>query len=216
MIKILLADDHKLMREGLRMLIEKTGRLTIVGEADNGVSAVRMARDLKPDLVLMDVSMPDLNGIEATRRIVTEAPGAKVIGLSMHTDKRFVRQMFTAGARGYVLKGSAFEEVAAAIKTVAAGRIYVSPKISDQVLADYVKQLTKPSAEAESPLSGREREVLQMLAEGKSSCTIAERLHVSVTTVDTHRKHIMDKLGFRSIAELTKYAVREGLTSLDD
>jgi two-component system, NarL family, response regulator NreC len=215
-MKILLADDHKLMREGLRALLEKLGRITIVGEAGNGISAVRMARDLKPDLVLMDIAMPDLNGIEATRRIITEAPGVKVIALSMHTDKRFVRHMFAAGAAGYVLKGSAFEEVSAAIKTVANGRIYISPTITDQVLADYVKQLTKPSAGAESPLSGREREVLQMLAEGKSSRNIAERLHVSVTTVDTHRKHIMDKLGFRSIAELTKYAIREGLTPLDE
>ena len=215
-MKILLADDHKLMREGLRMLLEKLGGMAIVGEAGDGISALRMALGLKPDLVLMDIAMPDLNGIEATRRIMTEAPGVKVIVLSMHADKRFVRQMFAAGARGYVLKGSAFEEVAAAIKTVTAGRIYVSPKITDQVLADYVKQLIKPSAGTESPLSGREREVLQMLAEGKSSRTIAERLHVSVTTVDTHRKHIMDKLGFRSIAELTKYAVREGLTPLDE
>jgi two-component system response regulator NreC len=209
-MKILLADDHVLMREGLRALLEKTGRMT------NGISAVRMARDLKPDLVLMDIGMPDLNGVEATRRIMTEAPGIKVIALSMHADKRFVRHMFAAGAAGYVLKGSAFEEVAAAVKTVAAGRIYISPKITDQVLADYVQQLIKPSAGAESPLSGREREVLQMLAEGRSSRTIAGRLHVSVTTVDTHRKHIMDKLGFRSIAELTKYAVREGLTPLDE
>ncbi len=215
-MKILLADDHKLMREGLQMLLEKLGGMTIVGEAGNGLSAVRMARDLKPDLVLMDIAMPDLNGIEATRRIMTEAPGVKVIALSMHADKRFVRHMFAAGARGYVLKGSAFEEVATAIKTVAAGRIYISPKIADQVLAEYVEQLIKPSAGADSPLSGREREVLQMLAEGKSSRTIAKRLHVSVTTVDTHRKHIMDKLGFRSIAELTKYAVREGLTPLDE
>jgi len=215
-MKILLADDHKLMREGLRMLLEKLDGITVVGEAGNGISAVRMARDLEPDLVLMDIAMPDLNGIEATRRIMIEAPGVKVIALSMHADKRFVRHMFAAGAAGYVLKGSAFEEVAAAIKKVAAGRIYISPKITDQVLAEYVKQLTKFSAGAESPLSGREREVLQMLAEGKSSRKIAERLHVSVTTVDTHRKHIMDKLGFRTIAELTKYAVREGLTSLDE
>jgi len=215
-MKILLADDHKLIREGLRLLLEKRGRITIVGEADNGISAVRMARDLKPDLVLMDIAMPDLNGIEATRRIRTEAPGVKVIALSMHMDKRFVRHMFAAGASGYVLKESAFEEVSMAIKAVAMGRLYISPKITDQVLAEYVKQLTKPSAGEESPLSGREREVLQMLAEGKSSRKIAERLHISVTTVDTHRKHIMDKLGFRTIAELTKYAVREGLTSLDE
>ena len=198
------------------MLLEKLGRMTIVGEADNGVSAVRMVRDLKPDLVLMDIAMPDLNGIEATRRIMTESPGVKVIALSMHADKRFVRGMFMAGATGYVLKGSAFEEVATAIRTVAAGRIYISPKITDQVLGDYIKLLTKPSPRGESPLSDREREVLQMLAEGKSSRMIAECLHVSVTTVDTHRKHIMDKLGFRTIAELTKYAVREGLTSLDE
>jgi len=198
------------------MLLEELGGITVVGEAGNGISAVRMARESKPDLVLMDIAMPDLNGIEATRRIMIESPGVKVIALSMHADKRFVRHMFAAGAAGYVLKGSAFEEVAAAIKKVAAGRIYISPKITDQVLAEYVKQLTKPSAGAESPLSGREREVLQMLAEGKSSRKIAEHLHVSVTTVDTHRKHIMDKLGFRTIAELTKYAVREGLTSLDE
>jgi len=215
-MNILLADDHKLIREGLRLLLEKRGRITIVGEADNGISAVRMARDLKPDLVLMDIAMPDLNGIEATRRIRTEAPGVKVIALSMHMDKRFVRHMFAAGASGYVLKESAFEEVSMAIKAVAMGGLYISPKITDQVLAEYVKQLTKPSAGEESPLSGREREVLQMLAEGKSSRKIAERLHISVTTVDTHRKHIMDKLGFRSIAELTKYAVREGLTPLDE
>ena len=198
------------------MLLEKLSGITIVGEAGDGISAVRMARDLKPDLVLMDIAMPDLNGIEATRRIRTEAPGVKVIALSMHMDKRFVRHMFAAGASGYVLKESAFEEVSMAIKAVAMGRLYISPKITDQVLAEYVKQLTKPSAGEESPLSGREREVLQMLAEGKSSRKIAERLHISVTTVDTHRKHIMDKLGFRTIAELTKYAVREGLTSLDE
>jgi DNA-binding NarL/FixJ family response regulator len=215
-MKILLADDHKLMREGLRMLLENLHGMTIVGEAVDGISAARMARKLKPDLVLMDIAMPDLNGIEATRRIMTESPGVKVVALSMHADIRFMKHMFAAGAAGYVLKGSAFEEVAAAIRAVAAGRIYISPKITDQVLAEYVKQLTKPSAGAESPLSGREREVLQMLAEGKSSHKIAERLHVSVTTVDTHRKHIMDKLGFRTIAELTKYAVREGLTSLDE
>jgi len=198
------------------MLLENLHGMTIVGEAVDGISAARMARKLKPDLVLMDIAMPDLNGIEATRRIMTESPGVKVVALSMHADIRFMKHMFAAGAAGYVLKGSAFEEVAAAIRAVAVGRIYISPKITDQVLAEYVKQLTKPSAGAESPLSGREREVLQMLAEGKSSHKIAERLHVSVTTVDTHRKHVMDKLGFRTIAELTKYAVREGLTSLDE
>ncbi len=198
------------------MLLEKSGRITIVGEAVDGISAARMARDLKPDLVLMDIAMPDLNGIEATRRIRAESPGVKVIALSMHADKRYVRRMLLAGAAGYVQKGSAFEEVATAIRTVAAGRIYISPKITDLIVADYIKLLTKSYPGGESPLSDREREVLQMLAEGKNSRLIAERLHLSVTTVDTHRKHIMDKLGLRSIAELTKYAVREGMTPLDE
>lgn len=212
-MKILIADDHKLMREGLLELIKREGGMTVVGEAENGIAAVRMACDLRPDVVLMDIEMPDLNGIEATRQIRKEAPEIKIIALSMHEDRRFVRQMFGAGATGYVLKGSAFEELAIAIRTVASGHIYTNLNLADMLLTDYIRQLADTMAPMASPLSDREREVLQLLAEGKGNKDIAAKLSVSVTTIDSHRKHIMDKLGLHSVAELTKYAIREGVTS---
>ncbi|HWR11649.1 MAG TPA: response regulator transcription factor [Rectinemataceae bacterium] len=212
-MKILIADDHKLMREGLLELIKREGGMTVVGEAENGIAAVHMACDLRPDIVLMDIEMSDLNGIEATRQIRKEAPEIKIIALSMHEDRRFVRQMFGAGASGYVLKGSAFEELAIAIRTVASGHIYTNLNLTDMLLTDYVRQLADTMAPMASPLSDREREVLQLLAEGKGNKDIAAKLSVSVTTIDSHRKHIMDKLGLHSVAELTKYAIREGVTS---
>ncbi|MFA5203800.1 MAG: response regulator transcription factor [Lentisphaeria bacterium] len=215
-MRILIADDHRLMREGLRELIKQQGRMIVVGEAENGLAAVRLACELRPDVVLMDIGMPDLNGIEATRQIRREAPEVRVVALSMHADRHFVQQMLGAGAVGYVLKGSAFEDLATAIRTVMAGRLYTSPKIGDVVLDDYVRQLNGTGrGTTASPLSDRERAVLQLLAEGRSNRVIASKLGVSVTTVDSHRKHIMDKLGLHSIAELTKYAVREGLTSAE-
>lgn len=215
-MKILLADDHRLMRDGLRALLERESGFEIVGEAADGITAVQLSRELAPDIVIMDVAMPDLNGIEATRRIKAELPEVKVLALSMHADRRFVKRMLAAGASGYMLKACAFEEVAKAARAVMAGRTYTSPRITDLVLEDYIHQLSGAADEEGTLLSDREREVLQLLAEGKSSREIADRLHVSVTTVDTHRKHIMDKLGLHSVAELTKYAVREGLTALDD
>jgi DNA-binding NarL/FixJ family response regulator len=212
-VRILLADDHKIIRDGLRSLLEKEEEFTVLGEAENGREAVRMTRELRPEVVLMDIAMPGLNGIEAARQIRSEAPEVKIVALSMHHERRFVMRMLEAGASGYVLKAGAFEEVAEAVRAVMTDRIYTSPKITDLVMKDYVRQLSRPKEE--SPLTPREREVLQLLAEGNSSKAIAESLNISVNTVDTHRHRIMEKLSLRSIAELTKYALREGLTSIN-
>lgn len=212
---VLLADDHKIMRDGLRALLEKEHDLEVVGETDNGRGAVRLARELKPDVVVMDVGMPDLNGIEATRQITAEVPSTRVVALSMHADRRFVTGMLSAGASGYVLKAGAFEELSSAIRAVMARRVYMSPQITDLVVEDYVRRLSEPVPAAESPLTPREREVLQLLAEGRSTKEIATRLHLSASTVDTHRRHIMEKLDLHTVAELTKYAIREGLTSVN-
>lgn len=214
--RILLADDHQIMREGLRSLLECEPDFEIVGEADNGRTAVRMARELRPDIVVMDIGMPDLNGVEATRQIKAELKHTKVVGLSMHSDRRFVEGMLAAGAVGYVLKSGAFEDVVEAIHTVSSNQIFTSPKITELVLDVYIRSLNHPEPEArETPLTPREREVLQLLAEGRSSRDIAEELCISGNTVDTHRRRIMEKLDLHSIAELTKYAVREGLTDIE-
>jgi RNA polymerase sigma factor (sigma-70 family) len=214
---IVLADDHEVMRDGLRAFLEKSGEYTVVGEAETGRQALRLARELKPGIVVMDINMPDLNGIEATRQIKAEFPDVKVVVLSMHTERRFVTAMLEAGASAYVLKSSAFKEVAEAINAVQVGRIYTSPKVTDLVMDDYIRQLAKSETAAalSSPLTPREREVLQLLAEGNSSKQIADALNISVNTVDTHRHRIMEKLDLHSAAELTKYAIREGITSLD-
>jgi DNA-binding NarL/FixJ family response regulator len=213
-IRIFLADDHKIVRGGLKMLIEGLPDMQVVGEAENGRMAVKMAGTLNPDIIIMDVTMSDLNGIEATRRITEDCPEIKVIALSMHSDKRFVTGMLEAGAAGYLLKDCAFEELARAIQSVVADKTYLSPEITDVVVKDYLLKSSQNPASADSALTTREREVLQLLAEGKSTRQIAAALHVSIKTIETHRRHIMDKLNIRSIAELTKYALREGLTSL--
>ena len=213
--RILIVDDHKIIRDGLRMLVKKQPDMEVVGEADNGREAVRLALELIPDVVIMDVTMADLNGIDATRQIHKEQPDIKMIALSMHSDRRFVTGMLEAGATGYLLKDCAFEELAQAIQSVMINRIYLSPEITDIVIRDYVhKSSAKPSS-AYADLTDREREVVQLLAEGKSTRQIADSLSVSIKTIESHRKHIMDKLNLHSIAELTKYALREGLTSLD-
>lgn len=213
-IKIILADDHKIMRNGLCSLLENEPDIEVVGEADDGRTAVEMALRLKPDIVVMDLAMPDLNGIEATRQI-TKADGIKVLALSMHSDKRFVVGALQAGASGYVLKDCAFEELIRAIHIVATNQTYLSPKIAELVVEHYLRHQQIPLSQSTSVLTPREREVLQLLAEGKSVKEIALTLGVSHKTIETHREQIMKKLKIYSIAKLTKYAVREGLTSLD-
>ena len=215
-VSILIVDDHNIVRDGLRALLEPLPGMKVVGEAENGRVAVRLAREIQPDIVIIDVAMPDLNGIEATRKIRSQVPGTKVIGLSMHSDRRFVSRMLQAGAAAYLRKESAFEEIAAAIEAVARGEHYLGRGITDLVVADYKTLMLDKSLDRQEPLTHREREVVQLLAEGKKTAEIATQLHVSVKTVETHRTNIMGKLGLHSIAELTKYAVREGLTSLDD
>jgi two-component system, NarL family, response regulator NreC len=214
-VRILLADDHKIVRDGLRALLEKQPGMTVVAEADNGRATVRLARELLPDLVIMDIGMPDLNGIDATRQILNELPSVKVIALSMHSDRRFVVQMFRAGASGYLLKDCAFEELARAVRAVLRNQTYLSPAVAGPVVEDYVQHLATADVLEFSALSPREREVLQLLAEGKTTREIATLLCVSIKTVETHRQQIMGKLNVRSVAELIKYAIREGLTSLD-
>ena len=213
-VRIILAEDHRITREGLVNLLQERPDMEVVGEAENGREAVRLASELSPDLVIMDVTMPDLNGIDATRIITSGSNSTKVIALSMYSDKQFVQGMIQAGASGYLLKDCAFEELVSAIQAVIQGDTYLSPGIAGIVVQDYLNKLTTDRSSADTVLTSREREVLQLIAEGNSTKEIAARLSVSVKTVETHRRQIMEKLGIFSIAELTKYAIREGLTSL--
>jgi DNA-binding NarL/FixJ family response regulator len=212
--KVLLADDHRILRQSLSGLLEDQPDIDVVGEADDGRTAVRLARDLSPDVVVMDIAMPDLNGVGATVQIMEELSDIKVIALSMHSNQQFVAEMFKAGASGYLLKDCAFEELIYAVQTVAAGQIYLSPAITGVVVEGYVRHMKETDLYI-SQLTPREREVLQLLAEGKSTRQIASCLYVSGSTVATHRQNIMDKLDIHTIAGLTKYAIREGLTSLE-
>jgi len=212
-ITILLADDHQIMREGLVALLEKQADLKVVGEAEDGRAAVRLAKELHPDVVIMDVSMPDLNGIDATRQILAEVPGVKVVALSVHADRRFVKGIIQAGASAYLLKYSASQELIHAIQLVMGHRIYLSPEIAGVVLEDY--KYPEPDTSVFAVLTLREREVLQLLAEGKSPREIADTLHLGLKTVEAYRRQIMEKLGFKSFADLIKYAIREGLTTLE-
>jgi DNA-binding NarL/FixJ family response regulator len=214
-IRVLIADDHTIMRAGLRSLLEKEDDIAVVAEAENGRRAVQLAVEHKPDVVVMDVSMPDLNGIEATAQLLESLPDVKVIALSMHTDKRFVMGMLRAGASGYLLKDCASQELANAIVSVASNKKYLSPDIAGLVIEDSLYGGQQEEEAVASMLSAREREVLQLIAEGWSTKQIAAHLYVSVKTIETHRRQIMKKLDLHNIADLTKYAIREGLTSVE-
>lgn len=216
-VRVVLADDHRIMREGLRSLLEKEPEIEVVGEAEDGRMAMELVEKLTPDIVVMDLTMPGLNGMEATRRILGRVPGVKVLVLSIHSDRRFVGGALSAGASGYLLKDCAFEELVRAIEAVVGGQTYLSPGIARTVVDGYVRQATGGEGEkVSSLLTVREREVLQLVAEGRTVKEIATTLGLSVKTVETHRGRLMAKLGIRSVAELTKFAIREGLTSLEE
>ena len=214
-IRILIADDHSIVREGLKALVEKEPGIEVIAEATNGFEALDLVKKHAPDIVIMDVAMPDLNGIEATRQLTARDPSIKIIALSMHSDRRFVIEMLRAGAMAFMLKDSAFEELVVAIRNVHKGRTFLSSAIMDVVVTDYVRNLGGTDSPAYSQLSDRERQVLKLLAEGKSVKEIGYTLDVSAKTVETHRLNIRDKLGISSLAELTKFAIREGITTLD-
>jgi Response regulator containing a CheY-like receiver domain and an HTH DNA-binding domain len=211
-VKIIIADDHKIMRDGLRNMLDKEPGMEVVAEAKNGREAVRLAEQLRPDILVMDISMDDLNGIDATRALVGKGLGTRIVALSMHADKRFVAGMFEAGAMAYLLKECSYEELIQAIRQVMSGRTYLCSMISGVMIRDYIQRMRKNEP---SLLSPREKEILQLMAEGSTTKRIADQLKVSVKTVETHRQHVMDKLNIYSVAELTKYAIKEGITSLD-
>ena len=214
-IRILLADDHGIIRQGIRLLLEKEEDIEVIAEAADGREVLNLTRELKPDVVIMDISMPNLNGVDATYQLVREFNKVKVIALSIHSSRQFVTDMLKAGASGYLLKECLADELVRAIRTVTSGDVYLSPKAASTVVDNYVKHVL-PETEGETKsLTEREREVLQLVAEGKSTKQIAAELHVSDKAIEATRRKIMEKIGVHSVAEMTKYAIREGLTSLE-
>lgn len=216
-IKVLLADDHTIVRKGLRVLLDDDDAMEVIAEAEDGHQAVDMARELRPDIVVMDISMPGLNGIEATQRITTDLPATRVVVLTMHGNKEYIQRLFQAGASGYLVKKNAPQELVQAIKVAHGGDKYLSPSLSATVVDSYITRTDSESpVDAFSELTPREREILQLIAEGKSTREAAELLVISVKTVETHRSNLMQKLELDSTVDLIKYAIRNGLISLDD
>lgn len=212
--KILLVDDHKILRDGIRSLVKEYDDIEVVGEAADGRAAIRLVKEFSPDVVVMDISMPELNGIDATRKILADHPGVKIIALSMHYDKQFVSEIFKAGVSGYLIKDSAFDELEHAIHLVMEGKTYINPQIASLVVESLMSHSAPIQNKPFSLLTEREREVLQLISEGKSTKQIADDLNVSAKTIESHRRQVMGKLNIRNVAELTKYAIREGLTSV--
>ncbi|PSR15226.1 DNA-binding response regulator [filamentous cyanobacterium CCP3] len=214
MIKLVLADNHTLVRAGFRALVEELTGVEVVGEADNGRDVIQLAANLKPDLILMDIAMPEMNGLEATARIVHECPGVRVLILSMHANEEYVYQALRSGAMGYLLKDSGIEELDLAIRAIARGETYLSPVVSKYVVTDYVRRL-EAETDPLDQLTPRQREILQLIAEGKGTKEIADLLYISTKTVETHRSQLMDRLNIHDIAGLVRYAIRINLVSLE-
>jgi two-component system, NarL family, response regulator NreC len=213
-VKVVLADDQRILRDGLRAVLTAAG-VQVVGEAGDGDAAVAEAERSQPDVVVIDIALPKLNGIEATRRLKAKMPATQVVALSMNSDRSYVMAMLEAGATGYLLKDAAAAELLTALGAVSRGETYLSPAVAAAVVDHALHGRAVASSGSEKPLSVREREVVRLIADGKSSKQIAAVLHIAVSTVDSHRRQIMDKLNLRTIADLTKYAIREGLTSAE-
>lgn len=215
-VRILIADDHEVLREGLKVLLDDPPRYQVIGTACNGREAVTKARKLNPDVIIIDIAMPELNGVEATEKMLRDSPELAVIALSMHADRHYISGMLQAGALGYVRKESAFEEISAAVDAASRGEVFLGEGVTGVVVNDYRQMMQKSSDAPADSLSVREKEVLQLLAEGKKTTEIAALLHISAKTVETHRRQIMNKLDLSNVAALTKYAIQKGIVSLDE
>lgn len=219
-ITVVIADDHSIIRDGLRSMLAKVPDIEVVGEAEDGNAAIEAVGRLEPTIVVMDIGMAGLNGIEATRRIASSGSATRVVALSMHSDRQYVSEMLKAGASGYLLKDSAFEELVVALRTVAGGDVYLARAVAGVVLDDYLLHLgggtPAPAPAGTRALSPREAEVLGLTADGKNTKEIAAALGLSVKTVETHRRQIMDKLGIYNVAGLVRYALQHGYATLDD
>jgi DNA-binding NarL/FixJ family response regulator len=214
-ISIMLVDDHSIVRQGFKKLLESETDFQVISEVGSGLEAISKLAAYSPDIIIMDVSMPDMNGIETTRQILKDNPDSKIIALSIHNEKHYVLAMMKAGARGYLLKTTILKELLTAIRTVSEGNIYLSPDITEHVITSLVDSDDFIDSKPLDHLSAREREVLQMLAEGKNSAYIAKKLFISKKTVDSHKQHIMKKLDLKTIADLTKFALKHGITDLN-